>query len=66
MDREKLYYNTREVAALYGLTVSHLKQLRHTKQGPPCSRLGEKKIVYDIRQFDVWFHAQLTPIELQA
>ncbi len=63
---QKVYYSTREIAELYSVGVEYLKKLRHTQKGPPYHKLGDKTILYDIRQFQEWFEAHLQLVEPAA
>ncbi len=63
MGPEKIYYTTREISELYSVSVEYLKKQRHIKQGPPYVKLGDKTILYDIRQFDEWFTANAKVVE---
>jgi hypothetical protein len=50
----KRYYTTEEIAKMYGLTVSYLKNLRYLGQGPAYRKVG-KLVLYSLPDVDDWF-----------
>lgn len=56
---QKIYYTTKEVAAMFGITASYLKNLRYLDSGPSYRQVG-KLILYSLSDVEAWFeeHAQ--------
>lgn len=50
----KRYYTTEEIAKMYGLTVSYLKNLRYLSEGPTYRKVG-KLVLYSLSDVDAWF-----------
>jgi hypothetical protein len=45
-----------EAAAIYGVNIGTLANLRNKKLGSPYLRVG-RKILYDVRSFETWIFA---------
>jgi predicted DNA-binding transcriptional regulator AlpA len=50
--------SSKEVARLLGVTVECLISWRRTGKGPTFTRLGTRKVAYDIRDVSAWLDMQ--------
>jgi predicted DNA-binding transcriptional regulator AlpA len=56
----------KEVAALLGVTVTCLINWRRTGVGPTFTRIGTRKVAYDMRDVKAWLDVRKQPASTSA
>jgi predicted DNA-binding transcriptional regulator AlpA len=49
--------SSKEVARLLGITVDCLISWRRSGEGPPFTKIGARKVLYDMRDVTAWLDA---------
>jgi len=57
-----VYLTPAQVSEIYGMSRQWLANMRFEKVGPPCKKLGGKKVLYRADDLEQWIHENSTDI----
>jgi excisionase family DNA binding protein len=53
------YLTVAETASIIRVTGRTLRRWREVRQGPPCARVGERRVLYRRADLDAWLAARM-------